>query len=108
MPSHALVLLLTIMVAGCADSTVGPAMATCRAGTATCGSRCVDLDSDPSHCGECGNRCAPGEVCSGSECAGSCAAGLADCDGACVDIDSHDLNCGSCGTACPGTTACNS
>ncbi len=33
-----------------------------------CGSMCVNLKSDPMHCGQCFNACKSGEVCNGTAC----------------------------------------
>src|SRR5215203_251878 len=33
----------------------------CPEGKSRCGVRCVNLDRNENHCGECFNRCAPGE-----------------------------------------------
>ena len=37
-------------------------------GMAWCGDACVDLTSNDTHCGECGNRCTGTDVCVGGEC----------------------------------------
>lgn len=42
---------------------------TCLAGQTLCAGTCVDLATDPSKCGTCGNVCAIGETCLGSACA---------------------------------------
>lgn len=51
---------------------------------------CVDVTSDRAHCGECGNRCAPGEVCRSSSCtlgdetcSPACPSGRVCCQGVC-------------------------
>ncbi len=49
-----------------------------------CSSRCLDVRSDPEHCGSCDVRCGAGQPC----CAGVCRVN---------DI----ANCGSCGNICP-------
>ena len=52
-------------------------------GGADAGARvCALLQSDLNHCGACGRRCGPGEVCSNGTCGTSCQAGLATCAGA--------------------------
>lgn len=67
-----------------------------------CDRKCVDLQSDPSHCGACGRTCG----------LGSCVAGECVCDPdpttvqtcpgspACVDTARDPANCGSCGQRC--------
>jgi hypothetical protein len=57
-------------VAGtCVPLTTGPGAASpCRAGLTECGGTCVDLGSDPAHCGACGNACPAGDFCSPQGC----------------------------------------
>lgn len=55
--------------------------------TTTCGARCVDLQSDPEHCGRCDNACARGDECRLGACVAcpagtSCPAVNDECDGA--------------------------
>lgn len=38
-------------------------------GVASCDGACIELASDPSNCGACGNVCASGQVCRGGSCA---------------------------------------
>jgi hypothetical protein len=63
-------------------------------------SRCHNLGNDPSNCGQCGNSCPAGEVCSGGACYSRCANGITDCSGSCVDLGTDANNCGACGTIC--------
>lgn len=42
----------------------------CTAPLVQCGSQCVDLNSDPKHCGSCGNVCPTG-LCQGGKCVGA-------------------------------------
>ncbi|HUF92004.1 MAG TPA: hypothetical protein VMR23_06485 [Candidatus Limnocylindria bacterium] len=59
--------------------------------------------SDPQHCGQCGNACAPGESCSSGSCQpAGCAAGQTSCNGVCTSLDSDTDNCGACGAVCGG------
>lgn len=51
----------------------------CAQGLTCCIDTCVDLSSDPMHCGDCMTVC-PGTQCSGV-CTGACAPGFLDCDG---------------------------
>lgn len=67
--------------------------------------RCVSLSTDPDNCGEIGNECAEGELCSAGECVcgstgGSCPDTQACCDGACIDVTADPANCGACGNVC--------
>jgi hypothetical protein len=45
----------------------GPSVPTCTAGTTLCGSACVDLTTDPLHCGACGTSCGAA-ACAASVC----------------------------------------
>lgn len=78
----------------------------CSGGLDECGTDCVDLGSDPDHCGSCTNVCGDGLVCSQSACSASCASGETNCDGACVDVNSSAQHCGSCGQPCNAGTPC--
>ena len=67
--------------------------------------QCVSLSTDPNNCGEVGNACAMGEVCSGGMCVcGStgarCGTGQSCCGGACIDTTTDPMNCGGCGNVC--------
>ncbi len=70
-------------------------------------SLCRNTSDDPANCGECGNVCAAGLVCSDGECILNCGDGLTYCGGQCVSLDSHDWHCGGCGAECPHGTACS-
>ncbi len=86
-----------------------------------CGAECVDLQSDPRHCGACDVDCAqlanvtPSAVsCVGGNCSldGACAAGFADCDDNATNGCEADLSkaehCGACDVTCsPPTPACS-
>ncbi len=78
----------------------------CRPGQYDCDGTCVDLTSDPEHCGRCERACAPGEVCNEGACASTCADGLTNCDGACVDLTGDPEHCGDCTTACARNEEC--
>jgi hypothetical protein len=61
---------------------------TCPSGEAVCDGACLDLATDPAHCGTCGNACTGGA---------SCKAGV------CVALGTDRANCGAVGRAClPG------
>lgn len=83
---------------------------------------CVDLSSDDSNCGECGNACWPGTSCVEGECEelvcdwDRCAGqggqeGLVCCEtregeARCTDIANDPDNCGWCGRACGEGVGC--
>jgi hypothetical protein len=77
----------------------------CAAGQEVCDSTCVDLLSDPAHCGACGVPCGGGSTCAGA--AGCvCSDGRTFCAGACVDLGSDESHCGACGNFCSIGAAC--
>ncbi len=71
-----------------------------------CNGLCVNLMTDSTNCGWCGNFCAG--TCSAGLCLTSCVAPLTDCDGtgSCVDLMTDSTNCGSCGIPCSSTETC--
>ncbi len=73
----AMAVAVVVLVPACAiDYTVGTGESsasdgsgeTCPDEQVQCGARCVDLDSDPLHCGECEHPCESDELCLDSEC----------------------------------------
>jgi hypothetical protein len=88
-----------------ADDAPAQAQITCAAvGLADCGGTCVDLQTDTSHCGFCGNACGDGAACVGGGCSDDfpCTGGKKLCYPACVDVLTDPTNCGACGTTCGG------
>lgn len=79
----------------------------CRPELTPCGELgCVDGQSDPANCGDCGVTC-DGGTCARGACVEACTgAGLTDCGGACVELDTNPLHCGSCGSACAQDQIC--
>ncbi len=91
-----------------------------------CGDQCVDMETDPGHCGACDRACvaptgtcrngvcvscavdddcpATGQSCQSGQCL--CPSGQAVCDATCVDLSSNDAHCGTCTTVCAATQAC--
>ncbi len=85
-----------------------------------CGELCVDLSSDPEHCGECERECESDALCIGGQCQQQCEGacdggtqlcvaeqcvckpGLSLCEGACVNLESNPAHCGACGLSCDG------
>jgi len=79
----------------------------CPEGKSRCGLRCVNLETNENHCGECFNRCAAGQECVDGVCGGEVCPGelltpvgggdpICTCSGSCV---------ASC-DACPSGTIC--
>ena len=68
------------------------------------GEACVDLQTDPQHCGACDNACPADVPCVAGSC--SCPEGKELCDGACVDTSSNPSHCGGCGAACAPDQVC--
>jgi len=74
---------------------------------------CVDMQTDPHHCGSMTNVCTPGEACMAGMCA--CAAAGMHCTGAmevctatgCVDTTTDPMNCGGIGMACRTGETCS-
>ena len=74
----------------------------------------VDLRSDTTHCGVCGNTCRAGAHqsarCEARRCATRCDEGWADCDGDAANGCEADLSdpahCGACGTRCGEGARC--
>jgi len=81
---------------------------TCTSPRALCGGVCVDLTSDPSHCGLCNNRCSSGS-CTGRVCATlppTCASPRVMCGATCTDLNTDAINCGVCGLRCSVGQTC--
>jgi len=70
-----------------------------------CGGVIVDLQTDESNCGSCGNVCRIGFICNNGQC--ECPAGQMNCGGYCKDIMTDTTNCGSCGNVCRKGLICN-
>lgn len=70
----------------------------CPVGQIVCAGACVDVATNPAHCGSCGSACGAGRTCTGGACV--CGAGLTACSGSCVDLRADRSNCGACGVSC--------
>lgn len=89
-----LALALGLLGAGCNTGA-----AKCDAPLTVCSPTvCANLDSDPQHCGTCGNVCATGEACISGLCA--CPVGTVPCSGTCTSLNTDPKNCGACGNDC--------
>lgn len=78
----------------------------CTDGDVECGGACVDLQSDPDHCGVCGQVCESAMACDRGECRDGCRNGREICDRFCVDLDADPDHCGGCGITCVPGVAC--
>jgi hypothetical protein len=79
----------------------------CPMGTAQCNGVCVDVNSDPSNCGACGNQCMMPASCVAGSCQIACPPGTVNCGAGCVDTFNDPNNCGGCGLVCAAGTSCN-
>jgi hypothetical protein len=113
-----------IVAAGACEQSqnLGKEPAPCPPDLVPCGGECVDLRSDPRHCGGCLAACVPGQVCGPdpsnvanlvvgpSTCQAACPPGsdgypATDCGGSCVYWGGNSAHCGGC-SACPTGTYC--
>lgn len=78
----------------------------CAITEAECDGLCVNVNTDSSNCGACGNVCGVGEECSAGTCESVCGPSQTFCDGFCVNTDTDDDNCGECGLVCAGGESC--
>ncbi len=71
----------------------------------TCGGQaCIDLDTDPLHCGQCDEPCPTGIPCAEGQCV--CPSGTTHCGDACVNTLANVEHCGDCGLPCEGGLVC--
>lgn len=71
----------------------------------TCNSTvCIDLQSDPAHCGSCDQACPEGATCVEGSC--SCDGATQSCSGECVDTQRDPQHCGACDAACAQDEFC--
>ena len=73
-----------------------------------CDGKCVNLQIDLEHCGECGRSCGFGAVCNDGACLCGAKADQTWCNSAepCVDTKTNSNHCGGCGQKCSSTTYC--
>lgn len=93
-------------------------------GRMSCSGSCVNLLTDASNCGSCGNACRSPASCRNGICVAPVATpavpvasttsppldcgkmGLSSCRGICVDLKTDSLNCGSCSNRCQPPSSC--
>jgi hypothetical protein len=79
---------------------------TCTELETKCGSKCVDLYTDPDNCGACGKICdGVKQDCFNAVC--QCESGTMECGEDCVDTDTDNNNCGGCGNVCDSNKQCD-
>jgi hypothetical protein len=103
-------------VQSCANGTcVCPAgQALCYVGVPNVGDelKCVDIQSNPNHCGGCAQRCSTNQIpnlpCVNGQCV--CSNNLTFCSSdvftECVDLQTSKGSCGACFNACPAVSTC--
>jgi hypothetical protein len=69
----------------------------------TCGSDCVDLQTNPDHCGACNKPVGRGTCVNG---AAVCPTGTTACGGTCADTSTDPNNCGGCGVVATSGMTC--
>lgn len=69
-----------------------------------CDYTCVNVSTDPNHCGGCASACPTGATCQNGACL--CPQGTMQCGNACVDTSSDSNNCGTCGHVCASGQSC--
>ncbi len=72
-----------------------------------CGSACVNLSTDPNHCGRCGSACPAGQPCTAGVCIADDCPGGQFCAGTCRHTSTDPSNCGGCGQQCCAGNVCS-
>lgn len=77
----------------------------CPENLATCPPDCVDLATDPQHCGQCRRACSPNFTCTEGRC--TCPTpGFTLCGTACAALSTDVQHCGRCGLECAAGSRC--
>jgi len=77
----------------------------CRSEFDSCGGECVDLQTNPLHCGECDRECGD-DPCGSGDCQPQGCGSLDQCGGSCVDLQTDPLHCRECDRTCDGDEDC--
>lgn len=78
----------------------------CPGSSYFCGERCVELQSNPDHCGGCYNYCGNGTVCTLGSCELECDIGLSECGESCANPLNNRDHCGGCFNTCGAGEVC--
>ena len=80
----------------------------CPPGKECCGGAIlVDLQTDKTNCGSCGEICEGLQSCVAGKCVAQCTGETPDiCGGSCVNLQKDSLNCGQCNKACVEPNVC--
>jgi hypothetical protein len=84
---------------------------TCAAGLTECGGFCLNLQTDPGHCGACSNVCSDAQMCTAGACVPrstpACTMpGFGLCGGFCLNLQTDPGHCGACPTVCLSSQIC--
>lgn len=94
---------------------LGCANAKCENADSQCcnGEPCIDIKTNPLHCGGCGKACPVRQACANGNCLcrlggrdEQCAADAQCCTDGCRQVKSDIKNCGGCGLACKSSESC--
>lgn len=88
-------------------TTTGVGGNPCPVGQLFCEGECTVVEIDPDHCGQCGRRCGPDQVCSAGQCGSDCTGGTTKCGDVCVNLLTDQQNCGECDNACLAGQRCD-
>lgn len=99
----------------------------CSPTAGVCDGQCVELASDPNHCGACSQHCSGSDRCRGGRCvrtgthnayvsprrywaaggpSDNCSVGQTRCADGCVDLNENVRSCGRCGVSCLAGERC--
>jgi len=98
------------------DAAMGCDSSRCENPDSQCcnGEPCIDVNSNPFHCGGCGKVCGNREVCAAGSCVCRgggrdqvCSAGTLCCFDGCRDVMKDTMNCGGCNRVCVAGETCD-